>query len=149
MPRPNISTAFRTTTMGFVQVVPPALILTFANIVPENTLGNLVPDQRITSSNTIEIMHLPDNQLSIENLKISTPINPKISTQFLKGCDDDIASFLTTGFTFGFKIPKILAKFLKGYDEDFASIFTTVSPLDLKNLTKGHGHSDCHKTHRL
>lgn len=106
--------------MGFVQVKPPAPILTFANIVPENNLGNLVPNQRITSSNTIDIMHLPDNQLSIENLKIGTPINPKI-----------------------------LTKFLKGYDEDIASIFTTVSPLDLKNLTKSHGHSDCNKTHRL
>lgn len=120
MPRPNISTAFRTTTIGFVHVKPPAPILTFANIVPENTLGNLVPDQRITSSNTIDLMHPPDNQLSIENLKISTPINPKILTKFLRGCDEDIASILTTGFTLGFKIPKILAKFLKGYDEDLA-----------------------------
>lgn len=64
--------------MGFVQVEPPAPLLTFANIVLENTLENHVPDQRITSSKTLDIMHLTDNQLSIENLKISTPINPKI-----------------------------------------------------------------------
>lgn len=84
MPRPNINTAFRTTTIGFVQVEPPAPILTSANIVPENTLGNLVPDQRITSSsNTINIMHLPDNQLPIENLKTSKPINRKMLAKFL------------------------------------------------------------------
>lgn len=105
VPRPNISTAFRITTMGFVQVAPPAPILTFANTVRENTPGNLVPDQRITNSNTIYIMHLPDNQLSIENLWISTPIKPKILAKFLKGYDEDLASFLTKGFTFGFKIP--------------------------------------------
>lgn len=91
--------------MGFVPVETPAPILTSANIVPENTLGNLVPDQRLPSNKTLDIMHLPDNQLSIENLKISTPINPKLLANFLKGYDADLASFLTTGFTFGFKIP--------------------------------------------
>lgn len=91
--------------MGFVQVAPPAPILTFANTVRENTPGNHVPDQRITSSNTIDIMHLPDNQLSIENLRISTPIKPKILAKFFQGYNEDQASFLTKGFTFGFNIP--------------------------------------------
>lgn len=105
MPKPDINTAFPIITMGFVPVETPAPILTSANIVPENTLGNLVPDQRLPSNKTLDIMHLPDNQLSIENLKISTPINPKLLANFLKGYDADLASFLTTGFTFGFKIP--------------------------------------------
>lgn len=84
----------------FCSSEPPAPILTSANIVPENTLGNIVPDKRITSSKTNDITHLPDNQLSI-----STPVNPKIFAKLLKGYDEDLALFLTTGFTFGFKIP--------------------------------------------
>lgn len=50
-------------------------------------------------------MHPPDNQLSIGNLRMSTPIKVKPSAKFLKGYDENLASFLTTGFTCKFKIP--------------------------------------------
>lgn len=105
MVSPNISSASRTRTMGFAQVAPLAPILAFANTVREITPGNLVPDQRITSSNIINIMHPPDNHLSIENLRISTSIKAKPLANFLKGYYENIAPFLTTSFTYGFKIP--------------------------------------------
>lgn len=96
--RPNTNTAFSTTTMTFDQVAPPAPILTSANTVRENTPKNLVPDQKITNSNPINIMHPPDSQL-----RISTPIKVKPLAHFLKGYDEDFGSFLTT--CYGFKIP--------------------------------------------